>query len=45
MPDTISACERAPGVSLRAWAPTPGVPLNPPLTADPVDATPARRAV
>ena len=30
---------------LRGWGPTPGVPLNPPRTAEPVDPVPERRPV
>ena len=44
MPATSSACERVPGASCSANAPTPGVPENPPRTALPVETVPARRA-
>jgi hypothetical protein len=38
-----SGCDRVPGASDRARQPTPGVDLNPPRTALPVEARPAQR--
>ncbi len=44
MPAMISSCDRVPGSSESARAPTPGVPPKPPRIALPVETVPARRA-